>query len=293
MHAAVAVFLILAFGLSWATAEVYYRLIGSHPIGDQLILLVYMWGPALAAMLTTRFVLRQPLRWLGPVFRFNRWIAVAIGLPFGFAAAYVAISPLLPGMGWAFSTAALTAQIFAVVPPDLQATVQAQLDAVGDWLPLVYVAQIAFGGLISGLTITAFAAFGEELGWRGFLHRAWGDWPFWRRAGVVGVLWGLWHAPVILRGHNFPEHPVEGVAMMVLFCLLWAPIFEHVRTRAGCVLAAVLLHSMMNATAGASLFVAGGSDLLRGPAGLAGCLVLLVGCVWVAWDRRRGAHVGH
>jgi D-alanyl-lipoteichoic acid acyltransferase DltB (MBOAT superfamily) len=31
------------------------------------------------------------------------------------------------------------------------------------------------------------------------------------------AIWGLWHAPVILQGHNYPGYPLLGVLMMVVF----------------------------------------------------------------------------
>ena len=290
MRRAVVVFLLVAFGFSWSACEIYYRVIGASLIGDRLIGLVFMGGPALGAIAATRFVLRERISWPGPLFAFNAWLLAAIGLPFLFAACYVAISPLLPGLTHALDADSLGASILASIPVELHAVARAQMAEFGAMLPWVYLAQVVLGGLVAGLTVNAITAFGEEWGWRGFLHRAWQSWDFWSRAAVIGVLWGLWHAPLILRGHNFPEHPQTGAAVMVLFCLLWAPIFEHVRERAGCVLAAVLMHGMMNATAGASLFVAGGNDLLRGPAGAAGCLVLVAGCAWVYFDRRSRDH---
>ncbi|MDN5739460.1 MAG: CPBP family glutamic-type intramembrane protease, partial [Brevibacterium aurantiacum] len=58
-----------------------------------------------------------------------------------------------------------------------------------------YLAIMALGSL---LNITV--AFGEEVGWRGWLLtslRPLGTWP---ALLIVGVIWGLWHAPLILLG---------------------------------------------------------------------------------------------
>ena len=41
--------------------------------------------------------------------------------------------------------------------------------------------------------------------------------------GVWGVIWGFWHAPLILNGHNYPQHPVVGVFMMVAFSMRGSP----------------------------------------------------------------------
>jgi membrane protease YdiL (CAAX protease family) len=90
------------------------------------------------------------------------------------------------------------------------------------------------------------------------------------------VVWGLWHAPLIAQGHNYPEHPWIGVGLMVVFCTLWAPILGWLRSRSGSVIAAAIAHGAINASAGLPLLViAGGGDLTVGLTGLAGLAVAL------------------
>ena len=66
--------------------------------------------------------------------------------------------------------------------------------------------------------VNGIPAFGEELGWRGFLQRRlvsyYGLVP---GITLLGLLWGLWHFPLILSGYNYPDHPVLGA--LVLFPL--------------------------------------------------------------------------
>jgi hypothetical protein len=279
-------FLAVSFGFSWGVAELYFRWLPQAPLHAMLMAFVFMYGPALGAVVATRWGLEQPLRWLGPVFGWNRWVVFAWLAPVLFGLGYVLVGALLPGMSLNLDTTSLTATIYEQVPANQHAQLKAKLDPIADWLPLVLLAQVLLGGLFSAMTITALATFGEELGWRGFLHRLWAGQDFWRRAAMIGVLWGLWHAPLILRGHNYPDHPQIGVGMMLLFCVGLSPLFEFFRERAGCVFAAVVLHASINAGAGISLFVAGGSDLLRGPAGLAGLIVLAFANL-VLWALRR------
>jgi len=106
----------------------------------------------------------------------------------------------------------------------------------------------------------------KELGYRGF----------WRSSIFIGVIWGVWHAPIILQGHNYPEHPVIGVFMMIVWTILLAPIFSYVRLRAKSVIAAAIIHGSLNGTFGLSIMVVkGGNDLLIGVTGIAGFIVLL------------------
>ena len=62
--------------------------------------------------------------------------------------------------------------------------------------------------------INTLLALGEELGWRGLLLPE--LLPLGQRRAILlsGVIWGFWHAPVILQGHNYPSQPVLGVFLM-------------------------------------------------------------------------------
>ena len=78
-------------------------------------------------------------------------------------------------------------------------------------------------------------------------------------------------------GHNYPEHPVAGVGMMVIFCLLLTPIHIYVRLKANSVVAAAVCHATINSMAGLPLLmIVGGNDLTAGVTGLAGFIVLTI-----------------
>jgi membrane protease YdiL (CAAX protease family) len=129
--------------------------------------------------------------------------------------------------------------------------------------------------LIAGPTVNAFFAFGEEIGWRGFLQRELAHLGFWKLSLLTGLIWGIWHTPLILQGLNYPEHPLAGVGMMIAFTTLLSPLFAYVRTRTKSVIGAAIMHGSLNAVAGISVaFVKGGSDLLVGLTGLCGLVVL-------------------
>lgn len=275
MRHPVTIFLILAYAISWTIAELGFRFLPATPMYFTGIAMAFMFGPALAALIVQRFVLKQPLRALGPFFAWNRFIALSIGIALAFAVLHVLVSLLVPGLSVKADTASLVANILSQVPEAQRPAVGSQLYAIGEWLPLVMIGQTLIIGVIAGVSINALFAFGEELGWRGFLHHRLGHWNLWKRAGFIGVFWGLWHLPLLLRGHNFPQNPEWGVLLMVLFCMSVSPLYEFVRERSNALLAPVFLHGVMNATGNTLLFVHG-SDLLRGPAGAAGILALLL-----------------
>lgn len=141
--------------------------------------------------------------------------------------------------------------------------------------------------MFAGITINGFFAFGEELGWRGFLLYQFRKMSFTKASVLIGFIWGIWHAPLILMGHNYPNHPYVGVVMMVILCILLTPIFMYFTLKAKSVIAAAIIYGTMNATVTISIIpVTGGNDLLLGSTGLAGmiALVLVIACIFI-FDR--------
>ena len=142
-------------------------------------------------------------------------------------------------------------------------------------------------GMIAGLTINAVFAFGEEVAWRGFLMKEFKGKKFLTVALWIGVIWGFWHAPIILNGHNYPDHLVAGVFMMVAFCLLLTPMLMYFRQKSGSVLVPAIMHGTFNGVVGMSaMIVTPANDLLYGGAGLAGFIVLaLIDLCLFLYDR--------
>ena len=111
--------------------------------------------------------------------------------------------------------------------------------------------------------------------------------PWLSRRGS-SFIWGVWHAPLILQGHNYPQHPQIGVIMMIVWCMLMGPIISYIRVKARSVIAAAIFHGTINGTYGLSIMlISGGNDLVTGMAGLAGCIVFAVaGIIIFIFDRR-------
>lgn len=135
-------------------------------------------------------------------------------------------------------------------------------------LLLVMILQI----VIIGPVINIIPTLGEELGWRAYLLPKLRLLLSDRWALVVtGIIWGLWHAPVIAMGHNYGAsytgHPWLGILMMVLFCV-WLGIIEGYATiKLNSVIPAAMIHSTVNAGAGLAILMAKeGANPLLGPA---------------------------
>lgn len=165
--------------------------------------------------------------------------------------------------------------MFAMLGGNTQAI--AQLQAQINSLPLSYFWITLISGLFAGLTLNALLAFGEEAGWRGYLLNQFHYQPFWQSCLYIGFVWGLWHAPLILMGHNYPQHPVAGVFMMILFCLALTPIANYIRLKTQSSIAVAIFHGTFNALAGiTTMMVLCSNDLLKGLPGLSGIIALIV-----------------
>ena len=156
-------------------------------------------------------------------------------------------------------------------------------------LPTGPLGVIALAALTLGLGVTVNTVFalGEELGWRGYLLWELAPLGFWRASGVIGICWGLWHAPIILDGYNYPSFPLVGVVAMAAATVAFSPLYTYCVVRARSVFAAAFFHGVFNASAGALLAYTTASDpvrseLVASPVGLAGIGAFVLATVVVA-----------
>jgi membrane protease YdiL (CAAX protease family) len=131
--------------------------------------------------------------------------------------------------------------------------------------------------VIAGFTISLPFALGEELGWRGLLLSETQKSGFLKSNLFVGVVWGLWHAPIIVQGHNYPGHPIAGILMMTLFTTTLSFPMAYCRYKSGSILGPSALHGMFNPLGMLTVFfVVGANPLIGFVAGAAGIAVILL-----------------
>ena len=261
------IFLAFCFGISWLAAGIFYLCgIDYQSVWGFLFATVYMFFPLVSVLLTQLVTGEKPFSDIGISFRLNKWWwlgwLVIIPLPILLS---LPVSALFPGVSIGADSDALKQTTDAL---------QAQGMPLGPWGVGIIT---LLSGYVAGLTINAFFAFGEESAWRGFLHRLLKGQGFWKECLIIGVIWGVWHAPLILMGHNYPEHPVPGVFMMIAFCVLVTPLMVFIREKSGSVIMAAIAHGTINALAGLPiLYLIGYKELLSGFTGLAGFIALAV-----------------
>jgi membrane protease YdiL (CAAX protease family) len=105
---------------------------------------------------------------------------------------------------------------------------------------------VGVGAVVVDPFVGIVVAFGEEYGWRGFMQGELVALGRVRGVLAVGVVWGLWHAPLIAMGHNYPGRPVAGIPLMVAFTTLLAFVLGYAVLKTGSVWLAAFLHALNN-----------------------------------------------
>jgi membrane protease YdiL (CAAX protease family) len=258
-------FLIMAFVISWPLFLAPLLFPDLEPATRQLAITglwsLAMWGPGIAALVATLAIAKQPfgslrLNTLGP----KRYYLWAWFLP-----------PVLVILSGLLTVLIRTGQLDTEFTLMQQMMKQAgtQLPVSPGILILIQVAQ----ALLLGPLINVVFTMGEELGWRGFLLPRLLPLGQWKALILSGAIWGIWHAPAIAQGHNYPDHPILGILLMTVFCILFGIIigWMYLNTRSPWV--AALAHGSLNAWAGLPfLFMKPGFDTA-----LAGTLTSLPG----------------
>ena len=138
--------------------------------------------------------------------------------------------------------------------------------------------------LFAAPLLNFFVCFGEEWGWRGYLlPKMLENHNIVTTLLVTGVVWGLWHAPLIAMGHNYGfgywGFPFTGILMMCAFCLVVGVFNSFVTIKSGSCIPADLAHGSINgmASVGVIFSVTGGNPFV-GPAatGIVGGMGLLI-----------------
>ena len=270
----IAWFLVLCLGLTWSI-EIIFLMQGIRfatlTNGTTILLALMMWIPAISAFIVRRWITREGFAsanlCIGP---WKPYLYLLLGVPCLFLAIYALTCAL--GLG-AFTT---DPSAFLKTLPHLPP---------GKSLPSapMLLAILGFISLVAGPFINLIGTFGEEFGWTGYLLPSLLPLGRWRAVGIYGVIWGLWHAPIIAGGFNYPGHPIAGVIFMCAFTTALGLIQCSLLLRYRSVLLTSFFHAAINAEARGIwlLLVTGVSTLWGGPVGLVGILIFGGFGIWL------------
>src|SRR6056297_283516 len=269
-------FLLLTFVISFSLVGLYNFFGGQYDnkVSATILGVTYMFIPMICAILVEKVIHKEKLKPnLFISFKINKWFFIAWLITPIMSFATLGISLLLPDVTYSPEMTGMVNRFEDMLTPEQLE----QMKNASETMPIHPIWLALLQGLVAGATINAIAGFGEELGWRGFLLKSFKEMNFLKASISIGVIWGIWHSPLILMGHNYPQHPEIGVLMMTVWCILLTPLFLYFTVKAKSVIAAAIMHGTLNATAGIAIMVIdGGNDLTVGMTGLAGFISLVV-----------------
>ena len=262
----VAAYFTLAYAFSWVIWVPLGVADQVEGVG-QLLFLLGGFGPLAAAATVTRATGGSVRQWLRSIFRFRvhvRWYLAAV-LLYPIVVALATVEYALLG----------------------QETDLSLLDErlVGYLPTLIFVALIGGGQ--------------EEPGWRGFaLPRLQERMSPFRATLVLGVLWALWHLPILLTSEN-PDHGLSVIAfvgvLLVLVCGIavgYATALTYLWNRTASVVPCILLHASFN-TANGMAGLQSEDDLVEGAyATISVCLTGTLVVLMLLLVHRTGGRLG-
>lgn len=103
-----------------------------------------------------------------------------------------------------------------------------------------------FNMVILGPFLGLIITFGEEYGWRGYLQSELVHLGRMRGVGLLGIIWGVWHWPIILMGYNYPGQPLLGPILMTGYTVALAYFLAYAVFKSKGLWSAAYLHALSN-----------------------------------------------
>ena len=288
-------YFLLAFGMAWLL-QVYASLLllrDGNAAAYQLLLAVSMFCPLVSVLLVQKFWLHQPtgISWRPRLKGNGRYLLAA-------------------WFGPAVFTVLAAVLYFAVFP--------SRLDTSGSWLATAYGGQWTPEALKTelGVTTTSYLiqygllavtlaplanmipAVGEEAGWRGYMMPRLKE-----RLGLLngrllgGVIWGVWHWPLMLLvgyeyGTNYLGAPLLGLVVWCVVCFALNTLLDILYEKTECIWVPAVAHGAFNAIAALPQVLTNPADTYYNvlgpmPIGLIGMLPMLAVAVWLTLQQMK------
>lgn len=223
----VTAYLVLAFGLAWAIWMIPLWL-GLSPQSAlyPTVILIGAFAPALACFVVRKWVTREGFADAG--LNSGKW-------------PYYLWALLIP-LALAFAIAALASHLGQPAPDYALAHAPVLLPgaAAPRSLPIVIAVLTLY------TIVTTPILWGEEFGWRGYLQlRLFASRPL-LAAIATGLIWGVWHYPLLMLGTELPGHPQAVLVIFPVYTVLLSIVFGWLRLRSGSIWPSSLSHSAIN-----------------------------------------------
>jgi hypothetical protein len=162
---------------------------------------------------------------------------------------------------------------FIIRSMDLSHIKNIQGDKFAYLLPyIIFSSALFFISIFSGFINSLFASF-EEIGWRGFLYDEFSNIGYFKKNLFTGVLWGIWHIPIVLQGLNFSQSPILGSIIIIFACISLSFVLNFIKQKTNSIFLVSVFHGMINGVGGFIIsFIENPNDLFCGLVGIYGIL---------------------
>jgi membrane protease YdiL (CAAX protease family) len=201
-------------------------------LGNLSWLWALMWTPT-AASVVARLVLREGFTDVSFRIGGSRgWKAIMLALIFP-----IVVGLISYGVAWTTGLVHFNPQPIALAAR-----------FVGESAPpiMTFVANLAAAATIVTIFSVRTAA-GEEIGWRGYMLTRLIDAGLPKPVLLSGVIWGLWHVPLILGGvYLAGPPPILSASLWMVTATAFSFVFARLRLATGSVWPAIILHAAWN-----------------------------------------------
>lgn len=277
-------FLLITFGITYLMEGILifsgFRITLIPAAVGQYTIMVAMWVPALATLITIRFITHETVAstFLSFGKSWKPYLASALLIPLAFILTYL----LTWGLGLGHPDWQLKSFFNMISSAGIDIST-----APASGLLLI---ALTASSLIPAPFLNSIFGFGEEWGWRGYLLPRLMPLGKWKAYLLLGVIWGLWHAPLVAIGFNYPGYPLVGILFMIMLTTALGIFINELTLKYKSSILAGWIHGVFNSQAYGiwrTLLFPDTIPLLGGITGLVGIAVLLLfGAGTIFWCKR-------
>jgi membrane protease YdiL (CAAX protease family) len=209
---------------------IYFLMLTGPPSMRIPLVICIMWSPGISAIIT-KLICDHNLRNMGWGWGKWRFQLLSYFLP-------AVLSLIVYGVAWISGIGELSVSQFVKIgnkkffSPDS-----------GNEFITILLMSMSLGFLKSFTT-----AFGEEIGWRGFLVKEFSNIASYTKASwIIGLVWAVWHIPGILYvGYNAGTSPYFAVPCFTVMIVSATFIMNWIRLRSGSLWTGAIFHASHN-----------------------------------------------
>ncbi len=282
-------FIVAAFIMAW-TLEIIACMfaLSGNQLAYQIILMVTMFTPLVALVITRNSL--KGMGWHLPLKKHLKWILAAWFMPailtiLGAVVYYLIFPSHFDSNG---------SYIAAILGSEGMALLEEQGVSIH-----VYMLTQLISALLYAPILNMFLGVGEEVGWRGYLYPNLKEELGVTRGRIVGgVIWGIWHWPLIALvgyeyGSTYLGFPFTGMLVFCVFTCVIGILLDYIYEKTQSIWVPAIGHGALNAIAALPLLylhVDKINYMILGPVpmGLIAMIPSLILVIYISYKQSKG-----